>query len=359
MRIRVCALFAVLAAALLAASPAAAADTPFTVIGSVSDHSGTTIPFFTSSFTYNGATYPYSMVGTNPFTSGATTTVPNEVIPVRFVFADGTAFDAGTIVRAAVRSPIWQAASFVSGTTQYGDAVQRAEFWSVIRHSYHVRLAQPTVLPTVTIDVPANQGTVEPAGATFGDHVALKTIGLVNLGWFYGRYDHLINAAHISARTLPIILTHDVLLDTKTPENGCCVGGFHSTASKRSGNGSQEIQTAIFADYGSQNAIRRISTNSNVFAEDINALSHELSEWMNDPFGSNVVPTWESVLAPQYGCSNLLETGDPLVGIAFDVNGYHPQDEAFLSWFAHQAPSIGYGGRYSFLGSFTSPSTLC
>jgi len=40
-------------------------------------------------------------------------------------------------------------------------------------------------------------------------------------------------------------------------------------------------------------------------------------------------------------------------------SGYHPQDEAFLSWFAHQTPSIGYGGPYSYLGSFTSPSTLC
>ena len=57
MRIRVCALFAVLAAALVATSPAAAADTPFTVIGSVSNHSGTTIPFFTSSFSYNGTTF--------------------------------------------------------------------------------------------------------------------------------------------------------------------------------------------------------------------------------------------------------------------------------------------------------------
>ena len=187
----------------------------------------------------------------------------------------------------------------------------------------------------------------------------MKRIGLVNSSWFYGRYDHLINAEHISVRTLPIILTHDVLLDGKTPESGCCIGGFHSTVANRTANGSREIQTAIFADYGSENAIRRISTNSNVFASDINALSHEVSEWMNDPFGSNVVPTWESVLAPQYGCSNALETGDPLVGVAFDVNGYHPQDEAFLSWFAHQTPSIGYRGRYSFLGSFTSPSTLC
>ena len=94
-------------------------------------------------------------------------------------------------------------------------------------------------------------------------------------------------------------------------------------------------------------------------AEDINALSHELSEWMNDPFVDNVVPVWQSPLAPQYGCSNVLESGEPLVGVSFTVNGYHPQDEAFLSWFAHQTPSIGIRERYTYLGTLTSPSPLC
>ena len=38
---------------------------------------------------------------------------------------------------------------------------------------------------------------------------------------------------------------------------------------------------------------------------------------------------------------------------------YHLQDAAFLSWFARQSPSIGYGGRYTFLGTFTTPSPPC
>jgi hypothetical protein len=339
------------------AAPGAAAVKPFTTVGSAPNHSGTTVPYFTDSFTYQGVTYPYTMVGTNPISSGATTTVPDEVIPLRFVFADGTVFDASKIVKPALASPMWQRAGFLSGHTQYGDAIQRAEFWSVLHSGYHVLLAHPTVLPTVTIDVPANQGTVEPAGTTFGTHVASKTIGLVNYSWFVNRYGQIIRTMHVGARSLPILLTRNVLLDIKTPD-ACCVGGFHSVTSARSGNGTQSVQTAIFADYGSPNAVHHIGQRT-TFAEDIDALSHEVSEWMNDPFVSNVVPTWQSPIAPQYGCSNVLEVGDPLVGVSFVVNGYHPQDEAFLSWFARQSPSIGIDGRYSYLGTFTSPSPSC
>jgi hypothetical protein len=356
---RICGVLAAGLAILVTSTASAAADVkPFTVVGSTTDHSGTTIPFFSSSFASGGATYSYTMVGTSPFGAGASTTVPDEVIPLRIVFADGTVFNARNIVSPALHSPIWQPASFLSGSTQYGDAIQRAEFWSVLPHGYHVLLGQPTVLPAVTLDVPANQGTIEPAGTTFGTHVAVKTIGLVNFGWFIGRYDHIINSLHLSARTLPILLTHDVFLDIKTPAS-CCVGGFHSTTSSRSGNGTRQVQTAIFADYGSQHALRHVGETSAVFAEDIDALSHEVSEWMSDPFGDNIVPAWQSPIAPQYGCSNVLEVGDPLVGVAFNVNGYHPQDEAFLSWFARQTPSIGILGRYSYLGTFTAPSPSC
>jgi hypothetical protein len=94
------------------------------------------------------------------------------------------------------------------------------------------------------------------------------------------------------------------------------------------------------------------------FGRDADILSHEVAEWLADPFGS-IVPAWTSPLAPEYGCSNVLEVGDPLVGVNFEKDGYHLQDEAFLSWFAHDEPSIGINGQYTYLGTFDSPSTLC
>ena len=91
--------------------------------------------------------------------------------------------------------------------------------------------------------------------------------------------------------------------------------------------------------------------------EDIAALSHEIAEWYNNPFVSNMVPPWET--PPAYPCNNRLEVGDPLVGTTFADNGYHLQDEAFLSWFARQVPSMGLGGMYSFLGTLTAPPPIC
>lgn len=58
-------------------------------------------------------------------------------------------------------------------------------------------------------------------------------------------------------------------------------------------------------------------------------------------------------------CSTALEVGDPLVSVAFTVNGYHLQDQAFKSWFAHDVPSEGINGQYTYLNTFTQPSTLC
>ncbi len=111
------------------------------------------------------------MVGTNPFTTNASTTVPTVIIPFRFVFADGTVMDGSSDLGLLQQSPIFQNFAYdLSGgdVTQYGDAVYRAQ-WNRVTATdpYHVRLGQPTVLPTQTINVPANQGFVIPADPTF------------------------------------------------------------------------------------------------------------------------------------------------------------------------------------------------
>ncbi len=93
--------------------------------------------------------------------------------------------------------------------------------------------------------------------------------------------------------------------------------------------------------------------------EDVNALSHEIAEWYNDPFVDNLTPPWISPIAPQYGCNNFLEVGDPLVGVVFVKHGYHLQDEAFFSWFAKQPVSWGIKHRYTYLGTFSMPSPTC
>jgi hypothetical protein len=89
-----------------------------------------------------------------------------------------------------------------------------------------------------------------------------------------------------------------------------------------------------------------------------------VSEWYADPFANNEVPPF---FAAGYGCLTDLEVGDPLVGSGFEATPvaggatYHPQDEAFYSWFARETPSRGFLGRYSLLQNpnFTGPATGC
>jgi hypothetical protein len=366
-------------AVVLTGPPAATASVGLTTtFGSVTPTPGAkTVPYFRDSFTYGGTTYPYTMVGTNPRTSSATTTVPVAIIPLRLVFPDGTVSDPGTTANEVAASPIFQDASFTSGTTQYGDAMQRASFWQYTSStSWHVRLGQPTILPTQTLNVPKGEGVYLQAGDPVGPpplgvHTAAPT-GVVSIPWFEGgvtsnsskTYElggalgQLLNRLKLDPGVLPIFVDRNVFLSDKPIPYGLPLLGNHTATSSRLGNGGQQVQTMIWADY----AVPYTTAEFPSITQNTDILSHEVSEWLADPFASNIVPAWQSPLPLAnlfYGCQRFLETGDPVVDAGFDVNGYQLQDEAFLSWFAHLSPSIGINGQYTYLGTFDSPSPSC
>jgi hypothetical protein len=173
----------------------------------------------------------------------------------------------------------------------------------------------------------------------------------------------LIGQLHIDPSTLPIFLSDATYLSFDHG-SGCCVTGFHGTFSAgggpTNGKGNQKISTYVWASwdhpehFGRDNNLGGVTTGG-----DVDFLSHEISEWYGNPFIVNTTPSWFSPLAPWYGCSNQLEVGDPLIPAFFAVDGYHLQDEAFKSWFAHDIPSEGINGQYTFRDTFTEPSTLC
>ena len=106
---------------------------------------------WTSTFKSEGKTWTYSMVGTDPSKGSATTTVPVTIILLKMVFSNNKSFDGTSRVSATVASPLFKNAKFISGTTQYGDAIARAEFWNFVSKSsknYHVLLGTPTVAST-------------------------------------------------------------------------------------------------------------------------------------------------------------------------------------------------------------------
>jgi hypothetical protein len=349
----------------------------------------TTIPYFRSSYTdpTNGVRYAYTMVGTNPATSNATTTVPTVIIPFRFVFAASASannvLDGSTKVTLTKQSPVFHSANiglaasttasappdqagvapdprFVnepSDTTQVGDAIYRAQ-WGKTGTGYHVKLGTPTVLPTVTINVPRNQGLLLVGS------VSHARIGLMEFHWFANQLNNTMRNYHISPKVLPIFLLYNTFLYSQTLDN-CCTLGFHGATTSLNGSGKQQVNTYMFASY-SDNGIFSANPGDNgvSYIRDIHGLSHEVQEWYDDPFVNNRVNPWLTPTAPQYGCTSVLETGDPVVGFGFRVtmpNGvtYHPEDEVHYSWFAREDPSRAEQGYFTYLNNFADVAHGC
>jgi hypothetical protein len=307
-----------------------------------------TVQNWTGSFTSSGTNYTFTMVGTDPSQGSVSTVVPVQIIPLIFQFSDGTVLDptqpacgtARSSVDSVTLSPIFQSSTFAPGgtnvgNTQYVDAFQRANFWNFVSSTapdYHVLLGTPQVMPAVTLSVPS----------TFGHTVAgpCAKIGEVSLAYFQLQLRKLTSA--VPSTSLPLLLTYNTFFT----QGGCCILGFH-TAQGRAPN-QLTISVAAYSDPGI----------FSVPIQDIHALSHEIGEWMDDPFVNNTVPGWTG---GQVGgaCDTLLEVGDPVTGIAFQVtmNGqtYNPEDLVFLPWFEKAVPSSSVNGWYTFLNTYSGP----
>lgn len=321
-----------------------------------------TVPWWGSSFTFNGTTYPFTMVGTDPSTN-TSTTVPTVIIPLKFVFSpasnlgggnfsdvrDPLTIDPGTglnSIQGTVDSPLYNVASYPDkvGTVQFGDAIQRATFNKTGKNGYHVLLGAPQVLPEVTIDVPANQADVHRISARIDE------------GWFSNQIHQLMNSLQIDPGTVPIFVTYDTLLYANNNLTDCCIVGFHGATTSLNGNGAQGVQTYIYEAFVSPGIF------FNPSFVDALAFSHEVSEWENDPFVNNNVPPWLSLGNPPF-CQGNLETGDvieQLDNAAFPVtlNGvtFHMQTEALLPWFERQSPSTAVAGAYSYPNTSIAPT---
>jgi hypothetical protein len=305
----------------------------------------TTIPTWNGSFTLNSTTYTYKMVGTNPAAGSKTTTVPTEILPLKVVMSDGVTVTGSASKLKA--SPIFSNGAFTSGTTQLGDAMLRSAFWSTVSGTapnWHLLLGTPKVLPTVTINVPAADGT----GLTFNG------IPYANISykWWTAKLQGIITAHNFSATTLPLIVSGSTFLYIGTTSD-CCVYGYHGAYTSTSGH-----HTYAFANWIAANLV----ANGNA---DVYTMSHEVSEWAADPFVNNIVPTWNQP-GGSTCFSNLLEVGDPVEALAkpwytikVGTVTYHPSDIAGLSWFSHASPSTQQNGLYSYKGYLTTADTTC
>jgi hypothetical protein len=288
------------------------------------------------SFTFNGTTYSYNMVGVPPFPSGSAT-IPTVVIPIKIVLSNGATFDPShvlsngkTVTNNTVASPIFASVvDFTSGganmgTTQYIDAFQRANFWDTSGNPSHLLLGGPTVLAEQTLNVPRRSGTT---GVVFG-----FTAGLVDINYFDKQAHTLLTNLGITPNEFPIFLTYDVYL---TQNHSCCIGGYHSSTGSTSAP--QAYAHATYVDH------------VGAFSQDVSALSHEVGEWADDPLVVNISGN-------NTPCGSL-EVGDPLENNAnfgafpYTANGftYNLQDLVTLPYFG-APPSTSVNGEFTFQG---------
>jgi hypothetical protein len=345
----------------------------------------------------NGVTYPYSMVGADPAGDDAAT-ITVDIVPIN-VTVGGRAFNGSDVIPAVLASPIFQTSDYAStgaASTSTGargaggelsagnvdvqllDATMRSQF-NKVGTDYHLYL-EPIVRRPVTISVPAALGVLRTSRGGI-------TSARVDVTWFQPQVEGLTASLHyLQPHRLALFITNDVRLYGNHDPVICCVFGAHGTTDTTAeGNGSdgrQSLQTFVWASWMTAG----IANPATAWAvQDINGLSHEIAEWAADPFETNVVQPWFATRAPQYGCSSLLEVGDPTVGLGFsqgtnifDQNAftdgtYHPQDEVFLPWFMRTSPNdvsqatqgSATAGRYTFLGDlnrvafFHQPPVTC
>lgn len=367
----------------------------------------------------NGVDYAYNMVGADPNScagSACDVTVQVDITPI-VVNIGGRTFDGNDVVRPTLASPLFQnndygstpaatAAGNYPGSPQevrgaggllsqedagvplqLEDATMRAQFDRTGASPYHLRL-HANLQPAVTITVPQQQGTLLQSGRGV-------VFPAIDYGWWSGQINNLERSA--DPTHLPLYLTNDVLLYTGNDLSTTGVIGYHGTGAaglkkgygKNQGNGA--VQTFAWASYLQPGVYARANGGSYWALQDVHAISHEIAEWADDPFVNNYVEPWLTPTAPQYGCTTVLETGDPVVGIGFaqgsnpyfqgpnpdgtqSADGYyHPEDEALLPWFLRLPPNAtgseatqsGSGGRYTLMGDlnpfagFRQPATGC
>jgi hypothetical protein len=357
----------------------------------------------------NGVTYGFNMVGADPSLEQSTT-ITADIVPVNVVVG-GRTFSGSDVVQPTLDSPVfatndYTATPFVTNSTdgktnngftaggplssgntnnQLEDATMRSQF-NKQGTNYHVLLS-PVMHNPITIVVPSGKGTLLQTGRGV-------VAGDVNVTWWAAQIQNLNNTLGYNDPThLPVYLTNNVMLFSGTNPTNCCVIGFHGASEvvghgtgSGHGNGNQPVQTFAWASYVTPGFFNPVTAWA---LQDIHPLSHEIAEWGDDPFVNNTVEPWLTPTAPQYGCTDVMETGDPVVGIGFAKgtntfeqgpapNGtqvadgfYHPEDEVFMPWFMRLNPStseavqVGTGGRYTLMGSlnpypgFRMPATGC
>jgi hypothetical protein len=344
-------------------------------------HSVTTVPMWESTFQSGGQTWGSLMVGTDPAAGSATTTIPVTIVPLALTFArDGSTLSQPGMAEDLAGSALFQPFPFITGTTQYGDAFRRGDFWdqvSTTSPGYHTLLGGPAIRPLQHWTVPAAKGV------TFVNPAAGRRFGIVEGAWFSHQLGSAISSLRIDPRSLVIFLAYNTDVayvgdPASCLTTGCSLlGGVHGAlltgSPQRGDQPPQYVNTYAYASYEDLGNLV-----PDFLHEHLVPVSHEIVEWLDDPLSINVdpsdpfgltfsassVPSWSS---PFYllGCSSAYEVADPLeagapaVGVPTATGFDLFAAAVFQSWFARRSPSNAIAGLYDTAGVFQTYSDSC
>jgi hypothetical protein len=186
------------------------------------------------------------------------------------------------------------------------------------------------------VTVPNAEGTVATALS------GCRTLIIANINWFDPIVEGMITSLGIPSNALPIFLITQSYLSDSSGTSGCCIGGYHSV----NGSGQPYAEFSYIQHPGA-------------FSQDVSALSHEIGEYVDDPFTNN------GDVPAACGAGAIYEVGDPLEietsppygDYPYVLGGftYHLQDLVFPEYFGAPA-TTSVNGWYTFHGT---AETVC
>jgi hypothetical protein len=343
--------------------------------------SGQTIPLASHTFTAakDGNTYTNVFVGASPFAATKGTTTVNFLIVPIIVVIGSTTFDptvpdpciyAGlSPLQAFQQSPVFSRVVFDGGdeighaatmngvnvgTGTYPDAFRRAEYWKELANTDYHTAFNVTVAPPYTISA----SEVQSLGGGNVLPTLCAELGVLNEPNFQNYIQNTVipSIPAITPSTFALLLMKDVVTTNSAALNclnGCNIG-YH-------GAFGSPAQTYAVSEYDTTQKYWDNENFVNIFN-----LSHQVSEWLDNPLVTNLTPPWGGI-GGEFNCETVEEVGVPLSGTNFSAikmsNGlnYNPQELAYWSWF-YSAPlttSSGAGGKFSNNRSLDGPSKIC
>lgn len=303
------------------------------------------------------------MMGNAPW-NGGSTSIPVHILAVSLRLQNANLVTYTTVPVAAfetptLNSPNFQTANYSTGAgLQFADAVQRAEFFHNMKTSWHTLLRPATIVHSVTLTVPrftsvslegaSTQVQTYSTSKSSDGHTVIFLLDQFFNQALFNLVTNEINAGRFSKTALNIALLPNTYLYSLNINGGmgdCCVLGFHTFFS----DGALPTESRYIFAFASW-----VSPGMFSGFQDVTALSHEISESLNDPFINNTVPAWQFPGEPGT-CQDNLETGDPVEVLGspmFTVKTagvtYHPQTEALLQWFEQKTTSTAINSAFSY-----------